>query len=234
MTRKLIELRAVSKHYRLGDVTVPALSDIDLDIAEAGFIAITGPSGSGKTTLLNLIGCLDLPSSGKVIVGGKSVADCSEKELDVLRTRTFGMIFQSFNLVPVLTAGENVELPLYLHKLGAEERALRVRHAMASVGMERFAGHLPDKLSGGQRQRVGIARALAMRPRVILADEPTANLDSANALAIIEEMRRLNREQGIAFIFSTHDDRLLGSVDHIIQMRDGRLEREHTKQEYVA
>jgi putative ABC transport system ATP-binding protein len=234
MTKNLIELHSVSKHYRLGDVTIPALTDVNLAIEEGEFMAITGPSGSGKTTLLNLIGCLDLPTSGKVLLDGKSVAECSEKELDILRSRTLGMIFQSFNLVPVLTARENIELPLYLHRLSAGEREQRVRHAMASVGIERFADHLPDKLSGGQRQRVGIARALATRPRLILADEPTANLDSVNALAIIDEMRQLNRQQGVTFVFSTHDDRLLGSVDHVVQVCDGKVERSRVRQEQTA
>jgi putative ABC transport system ATP-binding protein len=234
MTTNLIELHSVSKHYRLGEVTIPALTDVDLAIGEGEFIAITGPSGSGKTTLLNLIGCLDLPTGGKVLLGGKSVAECSEKELDILRSRTLGMIFQSFNLIPVLTARENIELPLYLHRLSASEREQRVRHAMASVGIERFADHLPDKLSGGQRQRVGIARALVTRPRLILADEPTANLDSANALAIIEEMRQLNRQQGVTFVFSTHDDRLLKSVDHVVQVRDGKVECRRVRQEQAA
>jgi len=219
----LIELKSVSKHYLLGQVTVPALSAIDLAVEAGEFLAITGPSGSGKTTLLNLVGCLDLPTAGEVLVGGRSTAECSERELDQLRSRTLGMIFQAFNLVPVLTVRENVALPLQLRKLSRRECEQRVGHALESVGIAKFDGQLPDKLSGGQRQRVGIARALVTRPRIILADEPTANLDSANALGIIELMRQLNREQGVTFVFSTHDDRLLKSVDRVVTVRDGRL-----------
>jgi len=221
----LIELQSVSKHYTMGDVTVPALSGIDLAIEDGEFLAITGPSGSGKTTLLNLAGCLDLPTSGEVLIGGRSTAECPERELDELRRRTLGMIFQAFNLIPVLTVRENVALPLHLHRLGAREREQRVGHALESVGIRKLAGSLPDKLSGGQRQRVGIARALVTRPRVILADEPTASLDSANALAIIDLMRVLNREQGVTFVFSTHDERLIKSVDRVVNVRDGRLVR---------
>jgi putative ABC transport system ATP-binding protein len=221
----LIELESVSKHYLLGEVRIEALSQVNLEIREGEFLAITGPSGSGKSTLLNLMGCLDLPSDGQVRVMGKSTSECSERELDLLRGRTLGMIFQSFNLVPVLSARENVALPLHLQRLDARERDERVRHGLASVGIEKFADVLPDKLSGGQRQRVGIARALVTRPKVILADEPTANLDSGNALAIIEIMRELNREQGVTFVFSTHDDRLLNLVDEVVTVRDGRIEQ---------
>ena len=219
----LIELKSVSKHYTLGQVTVPALQGVDLAVDGGEFLAITGPSGSGKTTLLNLIGGLDLPTAGEVLVGGRATAECTERELDQLRSRTLGMIFQAFNLVPVLTVRENVALPLHLLGLTAREREQRVGHALESVGIAKFAAALPDKLSGGQRQRVGIARALVSRPRIILADEPTANLDSANALAIIELMRQLNHEQGVTFVFSTHDDRLLKSVDRVVTVRDGRL-----------
>ena len=219
----LIELKSVSKHYTLGEVTVPALSAIDLAVDEGEFLAIAGPSGSGKTTLLNLMGCLDLPTTGEVLVGGRSTAECSERELDQLRSRTLGMIFQSFNLIPVLTVRENIALPLHLQGLTARERAQRVGHALESVGIPKFADTLPDKLSGGQRQRVGIARALVTRPRIILADEPTANLDSGNATAIINVMRELNEEQGVTFVFSTHDDRLLKSVRRVVTVRDGRL-----------
>jgi len=219
----LIELRSVTKHYMMGQVTVPALSAIDLGVDDGEFLAITGPSGSGKTTLLNLMGCLDLPTSGEVLIGGRSTAECSERELDQLRSRALGMIFQAFNLVPVLTVRENVALPLHLQRLTAREREQRVGHAIESVGIAKWANALPDKLSGGQRQRVGIARALVTRPRVILADEPTASLDSANALAIIDLMRSLNREQGVTFVFSTHDERLIKSVDRVVTVRDGRL-----------
>jgi putative ABC transport system ATP-binding protein len=224
----LIELKSVNKHYTLGQVTVPALSGIDLKIDSGEFLAITGPSGSGKTTLLNLIACLDLPTTGEVLVGGRLTTGCSEHELDQLRSRTLGVIFQAFNLIPVLTARENVALPLHLQKLTIKEREQRVGHALESVGIAKFAEMLPDKLSGGQRQRVGIARALVTQPRIILADEPTANLDSANALSIIDLMRELNRQQGVTFVFSTHDERLLKSVDRVVMVRDGRLVRRDT------
>lgn len=222
----IIEFISVSKHYRMGEVDVTALDKVNFTVNEGDFVAITGPSGSGKTTMLNLIGCLDTPSSGEILVQGKAVATSSEEELDTLRSRTFGMIFQSFNLVPVLTAQENVALPLYLHSLSRDEIKKRSLDALQAVGLERFSGFKPDQLSGGQRQRVAIARALVSRPKLMLADEPTASLDTANAMSLVALMKKLNAEQGVTFVFSTHDDRLLEQVKQIVILHDGILTSE--------
>ncbi len=219
----LVEFASVTKRYQLGDVEVVALDGVDFQVQPGDFVAITGPSGSGKTTMLNLIGCLDSPSDGEVKVMGKAVNALSEPALDQLRSRTFGMIFQNFNLIPVLTAEENVALPLHLHALSRQETRQRVAEALRAVGLERFAGFRPDQLSGGQRQRVAVARALVTRPQLILADEPTASLDTTNAIALVELMKQLNAEQGVTFVFSTHDDRLLQHVRRIVELRDGTL-----------
>jgi len=219
----IIEFVSVSKRYRMGAVDVIALDKVDFAVREGDFVAITGPSGSGKTTMLNLIGCLDLASEGKILVEGRPVADLAESELDALRGRTFGMIFQSFNLVPVLTAQDNVALPLYLRKLSRDEIRSRSLAALDAVGLARFAGFKPDQLSGGQRQRVAVARALVAQPKLMLADEPTASLDSANADALVMLMKKLNEEQGVSFVFSTHDERLLRHVRRIVELQDGKL-----------
>lgn len=219
----IVEAVAVTKTYPLGDTTVNALDGVDLTVRQGDFLALTGPSGSGKTTLLNLIGCLDLPTSGDVRIHGVRTTELGEAALDQLRSRTFGMIFQSFNLIPVLNVTENVALPLHLHGTTVSERQERVANAIAAVGLAPFASSLPDRLSGGQRQRVAIARALVTAPRLILADEPTASLDSVNAFALIELMQSLNRDKGVTFVFSTHDDRLLRNVRDIVTLRDGRI-----------
>lgn len=219
----IIEFVSVSKRYRMGEVDVVALDKVDFIVPEGDFVAITGPSGSGKTTMLNLIGCLDFASEGKILVGGRPVAELAESELDMLRSRTFGMIFQSFNLIPVLTAQENVALPLHLQKLARDEICSRALAALDAVGLGRFAGFKPDQLSGGQRQRVAIARALAARPKLMLADEPTASLDSANAEALVVLMKKLNEDQGVSFVFSTHDERLLRHVRRVVELQDGKL-----------
>jgi len=220
----IVEAISVTKTYQLGDTAVNALDGVDLAIAKGDFLALTGPSGSGKTTLLNLIGCLDLPTTGEVRIDGTSTAALGEAVLDQLRGRTFGMIFQSFNLIPVLNVHENVALPLHLHDVSADERRARVTRAIAAVGLAPFAASLPDHLSGGQRQRVAIARALVTEPRLILADEPTASLDSANAFSLIELLQTLNRDNGVTFVFSTHDDRLLRNVRDVVTLRDGRVQ----------
>jgi putative ABC transport system ATP-binding protein len=219
----IIELVSVTKRYRMGTVDVVALDKVDFTVAEGDFVAITGPSGSGKTTMLNLIGCLDTASEGSVLVQGRPVDGLAESELDLLRARTFGMIFQSFNLVPVLTALENVALPLYLLKLARAEIRRRALDALDAVGLRRFADFKPDQLSGGQRQRVAIARALIGHPKLVLADEPTANLDTANAQALVMLMKQLNEENGVSFLFSTHDERLLRHVRRIVELHDGTL-----------
>ena len=229
----IVEFVSVSKRYRMGEVDVLALDQVDFIVPEGDFVAITGPSGSGKTTMLNLIGCLDTASAGTVLVGGRPVAALSEAELDHLRSRTFGMIFQSFNLLPVLTAQENVMLPLYLQNLARDTIRTRARAALDAVGLDRFAGFKPDQLSGGQRQRVAIARALVAQPKLMLADEPTASLDSANADALVVLMKQLNEEQGVSFVFSTHDERLLERVDRRITLCDGAIMADRTVADVV-
>lgn len=219
----LVQFSSVSKRYTLGETHVTALNDVDFDVRPGDFVAITGPSGSGKTTMLNLIGCLDSPSSGQVSINGETVDSLGESELDRLRSRSFGMIFQNFNLIPVLTALENVSLPLHLHGFKRQQMRERAQEALAAVGLDCYAAFKPDQLSGGQRQRVAVARALVTRPHLILADEPTASLDTANALALIDLMKQLNTERGVTFVFSTHDDRLLRQVSRIVELRDGHL-----------
>lgn len=218
----LLELVNVSKEYHLGKVTVTALRDINLSISPGEFVGITGPSGSGKTTLLNLVGGLDRPSQGEIRVQGMPVL-LSDAATDALHRDTIGFIFQNFNLVPVLRAWENVALPLHLHDMKRQQRRERALEALSWVGLEAFADFPPDQLSGGQRQRVAIARALVTAPSLILADEPTASLDSTNAREIVDLMETLNRERGSTFIFSTHDSDVLGRVRRIIRIRDGQI-----------
>lgn len=219
----LVEFESVSKSYRLGEVEVTALDSVDFTVQRGDFVALTGPSGSGKTTMLNLIGCLDSPTSGEIRVLGQPVSQLDGRALDTLRSRTYGIIFQNFNLVPVLTALENVMLPLHLHRLSKSDMERRARAALESVGLARFADFRPDQLSGGQRQRVAVARALVTEPKLILADEPTASLDTASALSLVELMKKLNTEQQVTFVFSTHDQRLLEHVSRVVELRDGRL-----------
>ncbi|AKJ26894.1 ABC transporter ATP-binding protein [Caldimonas brevitalea] len=219
----LIEFVSVRKSYWLGETEVTALDGVDFTVQRGDFVAITGPSGSGKTTMLNLLGCLDTPSAGEVRVLGQAVSSLDERELDQLRSRSVGLVLQPFDLVPVLTAFENVALPLHLHRLSRTQMQQRTQEALRSVGLERHAGFRPDQLSGGQRQRVAFARALVTRPDLILADEPTARLDSTNALALVELMKQLNAQSGVTFVFSTHDDRLLRHVTRIVDLRDGKL-----------
>jgi len=219
----IVRLQQVDKDYHLGKVIVPALRQIDLDIAAGEFTVIAGPSGSGKTTLLNLIGCVDIATQGTVSVDGHDTAKLTERELTRLRLERLGFIFQSFNLVGVLDAFQNVEFPLLLQrKLGKAERRERVMDLLKAVGIDSHAHHRPNELSGGQRQRVAIARALVTQPRIVLADEPTANLDSATGNAIVDLMEKLN-SQGTTFLFSTHDPRVVGRAGRVVRMVDGRI-----------
>jgi putative ABC transport system ATP-binding protein len=219
----VIELENVTKDFKLGAVSVRAVRSLSLRVGRGEFAAITGPSGSGKTTILNLIGCLDVPSAGTVRIDGVSTSSLGDAALDELRSRRIGFIFQSFNLVPVLNVEENVMLPLYLRGLTRGQMRERALAALALVGLSGFAQFRPDQLSGGQRQRTSIARALAIEPSVVLADEPTANLDSVNAAAVVDLMRTLNRDRQVTFVFSTHDLSLLGKADRVIVVRDGML-----------
>lgn len=220
----LVRLENVSKDYRLGDHTVQALQDISLTIDSGGFLAIAGPSGSGKSTLLNLIGLIDTPSRGRIFVAGHDVTDQTPDQLADLRARNIGFIFQTFNLLPVLTAEENVEYPLLqMDEISKGERRERVTRLLELVQLTKFARHRPNQLSGGQRQRVAIARALVTQPEIVLADEPTANLDQATGQGILALMKEINRKVGTTFIFSTHDQKVIEVGDRLIGIEDGRV-----------
>ena len=229
-TAPTVELRGVSKSYLLDSVRVPALIDIDLRIRRDCFTVISGASGSGKSTLLNLVGCIDRPDRGEVLIDGQSIAELDDDRLTDLRARKLGFIFQNFNLLPVLTAYENVEYPLLIVRRPEAERGARVRALLDSVGLSDKAQNLPGQLSGGQRQRVAIARALATQPEIVLADEPTANLDSHTGAQIIQLMRRLQHEQGVAFVFSSHDPAVMAAADDAVTLRDGRIVERHPGQ----
>ena len=219
----MISLKNVTKDYKLGKSVVRALQGIDLEINKGEFVSICGPSGSGKTTLLNLLGCLDSPTTGQVIVMNNDVARLSDTVLSRLRNRIIGFIFQTFNLIPVLTAYENVEYPLVLLGLSQRERQQRVLKMLDEVGLINFTKHRPDELSGGQRQRVAIARALVTNPKMVLADEPTANLDSVTGEEILKIMKKMNEEHHTTFIFSTHDSEIMKYAEKIYNIRDGRI-----------
>ena len=218
-----VTLKDVSRTYRMDAVNVSALQDVSAQIRPNCFTVISGASGSGKTTLLNLIGCIDRPDRGELIVAGQRVNDLSDDELSDFRREHIGFVFQNFNLLPVLSALENVEYPLVLAGLPARRRKERAMHLLQAVGLAGKAAHRPGQLSGGQRQRVAIARALAGDPRLVLADEPTANLDSRNGDEIIALMRRMQREHGVSFVFSSHDPRVLEEADDILRIVDGRV-----------
>jgi putative ABC transport system ATP-binding protein len=224
---EVVKIANVSKFYVLGSQRVEALKNIDLIIEPGDFLAIAGPSGSGKSTLLNLIGCIDTPSSGQIYIDGKSVGNQTSDDLADLRARTIGFVFQTFNLLPVLSAEENVEYPLLQFKeLSKNERRERVRHFLNIVGLDKFAKHRPNELSGGQRQRVAVARALATRPKIVLADEPTANLDHKTGASILELMRLVNRIQKTTFVFSTHDSAVMRMANKLVHIQDGKIVEE--------
>jgi putative ABC transport system ATP-binding protein len=216
----LVAVKDVTKTYRLGTQDVTALGGVSMVVDAGEFLAVAGPSGSGKTTLLNLIGCLDTPTSGTIEIDGERVSDLTAGRRADLRARKLGFVFQTFNLIPVLTAWENVEYPLLLTRRGDDAR---VRTALEQVGLGDRAKHRPPELSGGQQQRVAIARALVTEPALVLADEPTANLDSKTGSDIVALMRRLNRERHTTFVFSTHDPRIMKAADRVLEISDGRL-----------
>ncbi|WP_371865975.1 ABC transporter ATP-binding protein [Duganella qianjiadongensis] len=222
-TTALLALRGVRKSYTLGSDTIHALRGIDLDIARGEIAAITGPSGSGKSTLLNLCGLLDSADAGEVRYDGATVAAHNEQERTALRRQTIGFVFQSFNLVPVMSAHDNVDFPLYLLGISSSERQRRVAAALDAVGLGAFGQHRPDQLSGGQRQRVAIARAIVKNPRLVIADEPSANLDAVTAAQIVALMQQLAHEQGTTFLVATHDERLLAHCDRALNLDDGVL-----------
>jgi len=218
----LVELRGVHKRYRQGRVEVPALAGVDLDVGPREMLAICGPSGSGKSTLLNIVGLLDEPDAGSVRVGGAALAELDARARARLRARAVGFVFQSFNLVPVLSALENVLLPLALQGRADRAGRRRAQALLDAVGLGARARAYPDRLSGGQRQRVAIARALVTEPRLVVADEPTANLDTATSRVVMALIQALRERLGTTFVFSTHDDRILPFMSRIVQLRDGR------------
>lgn len=219
---ELVKLTGVKKSYKLGETMVPALNGVDLEIRAGEFTSVIGASGSGKSTLLNLVGCLDQPTEGSIKISGQEVTSMNEIQQCDLRNEKIGFIFQSFNLVPVLNVWENVELPLLVKdKLSPEERHKRVAGVVNAVGLEQFQHHRPDQLSGGQRQRVAIARALVTNPSLVLADEPTANLDSKTAHMILDLMADLNKTKNVTFLFCSHDEKLIGRVGRVVRIQDG-------------
>jgi putative ABC transport system ATP-binding protein len=225
----LVEMRNVHKHYALGENQIVALRAINISIVPGEFVAIWGPSGSGKSTFCNLCGLLDTPSSGSVLFQGQDAAALSDDHRSSLRNRAIGFVFQSFNLIPVLSALENVMLPLQVGQATARQARDIAAKRLTDMGLERHLSHRPAKLSGGQQQRVAIARALVGAPMLVVADEPTANLDSENALKVIALMRAISHSEGTAFVFSTHDQRLLERVDRQIALHDGVVQDDRKK-----
>jgi putative ABC transport system ATP-binding protein len=219
----VLELYNVHKIYDETEVRVHAVNDVSINFEEGEFAAIVGPSGSGKTTLLNLIGGLDMPSEGRILVGGTDLSTLKSSALIDFRMRNIGFVFQSYNLIPVLTAGENVEFIMSLQKWPQNERDKRTSELLGAVGLQERINSRPSKLSGGEQQRVAVARALASRPRFVLADEPTANLDSKSTANLLDIMEKLNRDENITFIFSTHDSRVVKKARRVITLEDGRV-----------
>jgi len=219
----ILEAVGVHKTYHLGQTSVPALRGVDLVVARGDFVVVVGPSGSGKTTLFNLLGTLDEPDAGRIVFDGTPLASLRESERARLRRRQFGFVFQSFNLVPVLSARENVEYPLWIDGVPAADRARRVAQALESVGLGHRMEHRPDHLSGGERQRVSLARALVHDPVVVLADEPTANLDSKTGRAIVDLLARLSVERGTTFLLATHDPAIVEHAQRTVQLSDGQI-----------
>lgn len=228
----LLTLQNIGKRYRQGEIEVQALNSINLSIEEGEFAALVGPSGSGKTTLLNIIGGLDAPSSGNAHLNGTDINSLSEGQLSDFRLFQLGFIFQAYNLVPVLTALENVELVMVLQGRSPAERRERAEHYLNLVGLTSMMHRRPSALSGGQQQRVAVARALAAGPRLVLADEPTANLDSENSTALLDIMHRLSHEEKTTFIFSTHDPRVMERAERIITLRDGMIESDERVEQH--
>jgi len=225
----IVSCRGVSKTYQQGKVAVQALTDIDLEVEGGGFIALAGPSGSGKTTLLNLVGGLDTPDAGAIEVDGKAYADLSRSAMADLRLHSIGFVFQAYNLIPVLSALENVEYVMLLQGVAREERRRRAREILDVVGLEGKHDRRPAELSGGQQQRVAVARAIVADPAIVLADEPTANLDSKTGESLLDLMRQMNRERSVTFIFSTHDNMVMDYARRLVLLRDGRIAEDNRK-----
>lgn len=224
----LLTIQDLTKDYKTGKVITKALRGIDLEIAEGEFLSIAGPSGSGKTTLLNIIGCLDTPTSGTVSLNGTDLADLSNKARAELRKNSIGFVFQSFNLIPVLTAFENVEIPLILLKWSKRKRKETVEQLLIDVGLKEYIHRRPLAMSGGQQQRVAIARALIKEPRLVLADEPTANLDSTTGMETLELMKELNKKKNTTFVFSTHDKMVMDFAGRLVLLKDGKVASDTT------
>lgn len=225
---EVAKLENVTRVYTVGEVETRALRGVDLTIGEGEFTTLVGPSGSGKTTMLQLIGCLDMPTTGKVFINGQDATNMNRNQRADLRKGTIGFIFQFFALVPTLTAYENVELPLLL--MGRKKHKNRVMELLDAVGLSDRAHHRPDQLSGGQQQRIAVARALSTDPKMILADEPTANLDTENGDQVMETMQKLNKETGTTFVFATHDPRVIKYARRVITLVDGQIETNHKGQ----
>lgn len=223
----ICQLAEVHKHYAMGELQVHALRGVSVDISAGEFTAFAGPSGSGKTTMLNLLGLLDTPTSGRVMLEGKDISALSQSEIGEIRARRIGFVFQSFNLIPVLSAFENVELALRLGAdMPASERSDRVAESLTAVGLGELMDRRPSQLSGGQQQRVAIARALVKSPALVIADEPTANLDSKTGRSILDIMDQLNSEQGVTFLFSTHDPMVIDQASRVVHIKDGTIQGE--------
>ena len=222
-SEEILELQNVTKVYRTGEIETPALRGVNLSVSLGEFATVVGPSGCGKTTLLNLIGGLDSPTSGMVRLDGIDLQDCREKELAGIRLKHIGFVFQAYNLFPVLTAMENVEYVMMLQGVPSAERRRRAMDLLQAVGMAEMARKRPVQLSGGQQQRIAVVRAISTGPRLVLADEPTANLDSTTAAQLLDLMEQLNRERGATFLFSTHDPRVVERAGRVIHLRDGRV-----------
>ncbi len=223
----IVRIQGVSKRYAQDGISVDALSEIDLTVDSGEFVALVGPSGSGKTTLLNLIGALDAPSAGRIWIEKQEIGRLSRAERSRLRLRRLGFIFQEYNLIPVLSALENVEYVMLLQGVGEGERRRRARDMLREVGLEGLEHRRPAQLSGGQQQRVAVARAIVSEPVIVLADEPTANLDSATGAALLDLMRRLNQRRGITFVFSTHDAMVIERARRVVRLKDGRIVEDH-------
>ena len=224
----VIEARGIVKEYSDNGVPVKAVRGVDLTIERGEFTAIVGPSGSGKTTFLNIISGLDEPTEGSVRLNGKEISSMSGRELSNFRRDNIGFIFQAYNLIPVLSVEENTEYIMQLQGVDSDERHRRVEAVLSDLGLEGYADRRPTKLSGGQQQRVAVARAIVSRPAIVLADEPTANLDSKTAFELIQMMRRLNEENGVTFVFSTHDSRIMERARRLVELKDGKVDSDKT------
>jgi putative ABC transport system ATP-binding protein len=223
---EVVKIENVARVYQVGKVETQALRGVNLTIANGEFTALVGPSGSGKTTLLQMIGCLDQPTSGRVVINGRDVTTLNRDQRADMRRGTIGFIFQFFALIPTLTAYENVEMPLLLNGHSPKERQARVMELLKAVDLTDRANNRPDQLSGGQQQRVAVARALAPKPALVLADEPTANLDTENGRQVMDIMKKLNKDTGVTFVFATHDPRVIKYADRVVTLQDGLIEKD--------